>query len=313
MNEDVFEVQEDGILPLHKPRGMTSHDCVVRLRRILRTKRVGHTGTLDPAVSGVLPICINRATKVAEYMSAYNKTYVATVSLGFSTTTEDQTGEVVEKVETSEVQLEDLQAVLERFKGEIEQTPPMYSAVKVKGKRLYEYAREGMTVDRPTRKVSILSLELMNEPHKSEETGNVEFTIRVTCTKGTYIRTLAVDIGKALGFPAHMSSLVRTQSGPFSLDETVTLEELECCSQKEESLKQFLLPMETALSIFPSVTVSDQVEKQILNGTVLEQTKELSNPRTAVYNERGECLAIYIPHPERSGWVKPEKVIKIHK
>ncbi len=306
-------MQEDGILPLHKPRGMTSHDCVVKLRKILKTKRVGHTGTLDPAVSGVLPICINRATKVAEYMSAYNKTYEATVSLGSSTTTEDQTGDIVEKIEMDDIESVKIQKVLESFKGEIEQTPPMYSAVKVKGKRLYEYAREGIQVDRPTRKVTILSLEWLGGPERNKESGDIEFNIRVTCSKGTYIRTLAVDIGRAIGVPAHMSSLVRTQSGPFKLEDTVTFEELEELAGEARSFSEILLPIEKALTIFPSATASEEVEKQILNGTVLEETKELSNPRTAVYNERGECLAIYKPHPERPGWVKPEKVLKIHK
>lgn len=306
-------MQEDGILPLHKPRGMTSHDCVVKLRKILKTKRVGHTGTLDPAVSGVLPICINRATKVAEYMSAYNKTYEATVSLGSSTTTEDQTGDVVEEIEMDEIDSEKIKKVLETFKGEIEQTPPMYSAVKVKGKRLYEYAREGISVERPTRKVTILSLEWLGGLERNPESGNIEFHIRVTCSKGTYIRTLAVDIGRAIGVPAHMSSLIRTQSGPFKLEDTVTFEELEAQAEKERSFSDMLMPIEKALTIFPSAMVSEEVEQQILNGTVLEETKELSNPRTAVYNERGECLAIYKPHPDRPGWVKPEKVLKIHK
>ncbi|MGM7701217.1 tRNA pseudouridine(55) synthase TruB [Pseudalkalibacillus sp. Hm43] len=306
-------MQEDGILPLHKPRGMTSHDCVVKLRKILKTKRVGHTGTLDPAVSGVLPICINRATKVAEYMSAYNKTYEATVSLGSSTTTEDQTGDVVEEIEMDEIDSGKIKKVLESFRGEIEQTPPMYSAVKVKGKRLYEYARVGISVERPTRKVTILSLEWLGGPEKNPESGNIEFNIRVTCSKGTYIRTLAVDIGRAMGVPAHMSSLIRTQSGPFKLEDTVTFEDLEALAEEERSFSEMLMPIEKALTIFPSATVSEEVEKQILNGTVLEETKELSNPRTAVYNERGECLAIYKPHPDRPGWVKPEKVLKIHK
>ncbi|WP_349410541.1 tRNA pseudouridine(55) synthase TruB [Pseudalkalibacillus sp. SCS-8] len=304
-------MKEAGIIPLHKPSGMTSHDCVVRLRRMLKTKRVGHTGTLDPAVSGVLPICINRATKVAEYMSAYNKTYKATVSLGTSTTTEDQTGEVLDQVPVDPSMFQDLDQTLNRFRGEIEQTPPMYSAVKVNGKRLYEYAREGIDVERPTRRVKIHSLELIGSLKKNEETGNIEFPIEVTCSKGTYIRTLAVDIGKAFGVPAHMSSLVRTKSGPFTLEQTVTFEQLEQRIEEKEGLGPYLKPIEMALSLFPSVVVSEETERQILNGALLKETKELSNERTAVYNGRGECLAIYKPHPERPGWVKPEKVLKI--
>ncbi|MCF6137152.1 tRNA pseudouridine(55) synthase TruB [Pseudalkalibacillus berkeleyi] len=304
-------MKEDGILPLHKPRGMTSHDCVAKLRKLLRTKRVGHTGTLDPAVTGVLPICVNRATKVAEYMSAYNKTYEATISIGTSTTTEDQTGEVVEQQNPGNIALADVQKVLESFVGEIEQTPPMFSAVKVKGKRLYEYAREGITIERPSRKVMIHSIELLSDPEYNS-TNHVDFSIRVTCSKGTYIRTLAVDIGKSLGKPAHMSNLTRTKSGPFSLEDSFTFEEIEQHLNDEKPAEELFLPIEQALSIFPAVTVTSEVEQKILNGAVIEETKELSNPRSAVYNERGECLAIYVRHPNRPGWVKPEKVIKIH-
>ncbi len=305
-----MKVTENGIIPLHKQAGMTSHDCVAKLRKMLRTKRVGHTGTLDPAVSGVLPICINRATKVAEYMSAYDKTYEATVSLGTATTTEDQTGDIIESADVGLISTEQVRSVLESFEGEIEQIPPMYSAVKVKGKRLYEYAREGIEVERPSRNVRIIVLELLDNPLRNHNDGNIEFKIRVTCSKGTYIRTLAVDIGKALGYPAHMASLIRTQSGPFTLNEAVTLEQLEQMIMADK-LSDVLMPIQKALKIFPSVTVSDEIEKKILNGSLLEETKELSNPRTAVYNGQGECLAIYIPHPERPGWVKPEKVLKI--
>lgn len=312
MFEDVCMMKEDGILPLHKPKGMTSHDCVAKLRKLLRTKRVGHTGTLDPAVTGVLPICVNRATKVAEYMSAYNKTYEATVSIGTTTTTEDQTGEVVEQQNPGNISLAEVQEVLESFVGEIEQTPPMFSAVKVKGKRLYEYAREGITIERPSRKVMIHSIELLSDPVYNATTNHVDFSIRVACSKGTYIRTLAVDIGRAIGKPAHMSTLTRTESGPFSLEDTFTFEEIEQHLNDDKSAEELFLPIEQALSIFPAVTVTPEVEQKILNGAVIEETKELSNPRSAVYNERGECLAIYVRHPNRPGWVKPEKVIKIH-
>ncbi|WP_261132900.1 tRNA pseudouridine(55) synthase TruB [Bacillus sp. Marseille-Q3570] len=305
-----MKITRDGIIPLHKQAGMTSHDCVVKLRKILQTKRVGHTGTLDPSVSGVLPICINRATKVAEYMSAYDKTYEATVAVGTATTTEDQTGEIIESSRPELFSEDKVQAVLQSFEGEIEQIPPMYSAVKIKGKKLYEYAREGITIERPSRTIRIVQLKLLSPPERNEDDGNVEFKIRVTCSKGTYIRTLAVDIGKALGYPAHMSSLVRTQSGPFSIQDAVTLEELGHVVEAG-NLSDVLLPIEKALSIFPSIEVSGAVEQKILNGSLLEETKELSNPRTAVYNGQGECLAIYIPHPDRQGWVKPEKVLKI--
>ncbi|WLD95385.1 tRNA pseudouridine(55) synthase TruB [Alkalihalobacillus sp. AL-G] len=299
----------DGIIPLFKPAGLTSHDCVARLRKLLGTKKVGHTGTLDPAVTGVLPICINRATKVAEYMSDYNKTYEAVVSLGSSTTTEDQTGEIVDKKVIDNITSAEIEHVLNEFIGTIKQIPPMYSAVKIDGKKLYEYARAGKTVERPARTVEILSLKLLSDPSRVES-GNVTFKIQVSCSKGTYVRTLAVDIGKRLGVPAHMALLVRTQSGPFKLEDTISFDELEEVVN-DGRISEYVLPIEKAVSIFPSTTVSGALEQQVLNGAVLEETKSLSNLRTAVYNEQGECLAIYKPHPKRPGWVKPEKVIKI--
>src|SRR3954465_6689647 len=196
----------EGILPLYKPAGLTSHDCVFRLRKILKTKKVGHTGTLDPDVTGVLPICIGKATKVAEYITDAGKAYLGEVTIGFSTTTEDSSGEVVErKAVNCVVTREEILNVLQSLTGEIEQTPPMYSAVKVGGVRLYEYARKGIEVERPTRVVSIYSIELLDD--RDEYIGEtVSFQFRVSCSKGTYIRTLAVMIGESLGFPAHMSS-----------------------------------------------------------------------------------------------------------
>src|SRR4051794_15877118 len=187
----------EGILPLYKPAGLTSHDCVFRLRKILKTKKVGHTGTLDPDVTGVLPICIGKATKVAEYITDAGKAYEGEVTIGFSTTTEDASGEVVEnKVVDRVISREEILHLFDTFTGEIEQTPPMFSAVKVGGTRLYEYARKGIEVERPTRRVSIYSIELLDD--RKEFIGTtVSFRFRVSCSKGTYIRTLAVMIGES--------------------------------------------------------------------------------------------------------------------
>ncbi len=160
----------DGILILNKPKGFTSHDCVFKVRKILQTKKVGHTGTLDPEVTGVLPICIGRATKVVEFLTAEQKTYVAEVTIGTATTTEDQTGEVVEeKWVDNPIAKEKILSVLQELKGEIDQTPPMYSAVKIKGKKLYEYAREGKVIDRPSRKVTIHDIFLTSDITYEEE------------------------------------------------------------------------------------------------------------------------------------------------
>src|SRR3954471_17617491 len=180
----------EGIIPLYKPKGMTSHDCVFKLRKILKMKRIGHTGTLDPDVTGVLPICIGKATKVAEYITDAGKSYEGEVTLGFSTTTEDASGEKIEekKVERT-ISRKEIIKMLNSFSGEIEQTPPMFSAVKVGGTRLYEYARKGIEVERPTRKVTIYSIELLDDREEfSGET--ISFRFRVSCSKGTYIRTL---------------------------------------------------------------------------------------------------------------------------
>ncbi|MER2237837.1 MAG: tRNA pseudouridine(55) synthase TruB, partial [Psychrobacillus sp.] len=191
----------EGILPLWKEKGMTSHDCVFKLRKILKMKRIGHTGTLDPSVEGVLPICLGQATKVSEYIMNEGKTYVATVTIGSSTTTEDADGDVV-KVDSSEKQfsIDQIKSVLQQLTGQITQTPPMYSAVKVNGKKLYEYAREGKEVERPSRQVTIHYLNILDEDDlfSGQE---ISFQIEIGCSKGTYIRTLAVQIGELLGYP----------------------------------------------------------------------------------------------------------------
>ncbi|RBW70019.1 tRNA pseudouridine(55) synthase TruB [Bacillus taeanensis] len=296
----------EGILPLHKPAGMTSHDCVGKMRRILKLKRIGHTGTLDPSVTGVLPLCIGRATKVAQYMSDYSKTYEAEVTLGTATTTEDADGDVIEKKELNRViHLDELKNVLQSMSGTIEQIPPMYSAVKVNGKRLYEYAFEGKEVERPKRQVTIYEMTLLTDAPLTLQ--NPSFRIRVTCSKGTYIRTLAVDIGEKLGFPAHMSSLIRTKSGPFSLEESLTFEEIENAVEAG-TFSEHLFPTNYAVQHFEKLVVSDEQAVKILNGAVLPLPKLLDALRFSVYNQSNELLAIYQPHPTKVGLMKPEKV-----
>ncbi len=289
-----------------KPAGMTSHDCVVRTRRLFQTKKVGHTGTLDPDVIGVLPICIGKATKVAQYMSDYPKTYEGEVTIGFSTTTEDRSGEIVEEkqVKTAWSQ-EDIQSVLQTFVGEIEQIPPMYSAVKVKGKKLYEYARAGLEVERPVRKVTIFSLKLLGDVIQHEKT--TSFRFQVHCSKGTYVRTLAVDLGKTLGYPAHMSDLQRIASGPFKLEQCISLEQLEEMDVEERYNELF--PLETAISHIPMCKVNRELEIQVKNGSVLPEELVLAQKRFTIYNEDGDCLAIYQQHPTKPGLIKPEKMI----
>ncbi|GAF63669.1 tRNA pseudouridine 5S synthase [Bacillus sp. TS-2] len=301
-------MNESGILSLLKPAGMTSHDCVAKLRKLYQTKKVGHTGTLDPEVTGVLPICIGRATKVAEYMSEYPKEYEAEVTIGFSTTTEDQTGEVVEKknVENSFSE-EELDTVLHSFLGEQIQIPPMFSAVKVKGRRLYDYARKGEQVERPKRTIVIHEIKRIDDIIFDQEKQNLRFRFKVRCSKGTYVRTLAVDMGQKLGYPAHMSKLIRTASGPFSLEDCLSFEEIE----QEELVGRYarLKPLETALSFLASYTVEEELEKKIKNGSVLPKIKMIEENRFTLYNKEGHCLAIYQNHPTEVGYMKPEKMI----
>jgi tRNA pseudouridine55 synthase len=300
----------NGILPLLKDVGMTSHDCVHELRKILHFRKIGHTGTLDPDVSGVLPICLGNATKVVQYMHDYPKTYIAQVTLGYSTTTEDRSGDIVsEKKVDFEISFEVLKQVLEQFIGPINQTPPMYSAVKVNGKRLYEYARAGIEVERPTRSIIIYDIELLSDKILYGE-GQASFKIKVKCGKGTYIRTLAVDIGKTLGYPAHMSHLIRTAAGPFSMEECITLDEVRELYSKDK-LNEKLYPIEKALALMPKYAVDSETENRILNGAVLPFPKEMEETRFSVYNEQGECIAIYIKHPNKPHLMKPEKLLKI--
>ncbi|WHY79353.1 tRNA pseudouridine(55) synthase TruB [Neobacillus sp. WH10] len=301
----------EGILPLFKPAGLTSHDCIFKLRKILKTKKVGHTGTLDPDVTGVLPICIGKATKVAEYITDAGKAYVGEVTVGFSTTTEDASGDVVEKKAVDRIiSREEIMKVLHSLTGEIEQTPPMYSAVKVGGVRLYEYARKGIEVERPTRKVTIYSIEMLDD--RDQFQGEViSFRFKVSCSKGTYIRTLAVMIGELLGFPAHMSSLQRVQSAAFTLDDCLTFEEIEK-HMEAGTISSVLRPLESALSHLPKLLINDKVAEKVKNGALLEIPEHLktSNGPIIAETEDGLALAIYSKHPNKPGLLKPVKVLR---
>jgi tRNA pseudouridine55 synthase len=300
----------DGILLLHKPVGVTSHDCVLKVRKLLKIKKVGHTGTLDPDVSGVLPICIGKATKIVELLTGTNKTYEGEVTLGFSTTTEDASGEIVEEKKVDRpIQRNEIERVFQQLTGEIEQTPPMYSAVKVNGKKLYEYARAGIEVERPTRIVTIHELTLLDD--REIFTGDtVSFRFRVTCSKGTYVRTLAVTIGEMLGFPAHMSHLIRTASGLFTLDQCLTFAEVEE-KLKNNELAAALVSIEQALSHLPKYQINGKVAEKVKNGAVLPAPNELKDAKDPmlVVSEQNKALALYIKHPEKPHLIKPLKVL----
>ncbi|MEI5906222.1 tRNA pseudouridine(55) synthase TruB [Bacillus spongiae] len=299
----------NGILPLWKPKGMTSHDCVFKVRKILKMKKVGHTGTLDPDVTGVLPICLGRATKVAEYITDAGKVYEGEVTIGWSTTTEDSSGETVDKKTVNRsIKRDEVLAVLKNLTGEILQTPPMFSAVKVNGKRLYEYARQGIEVERPSRKVTIHSLELLDD-RQCFEGESITFAFRAACSKGTYIRTLAVEIGEQLGYPAHMSKLVRTSAANISSDMCITLQDLED-KMKMGDLKENILPIEYGISYLPNLVISDTLAEKVKNGALLTIPDAWpSSDAKVVFYHDNKAIAIYQNHPTKSGLIKPIKVL----
>lgn len=296
-----------GILPLWKERGMTSHDCVFKVRNILKMKKVGHTGTLDPSVNGVLPICLGNATRIAEYITDSGKTYEAVISIGRSTTTEDAEGEMVlEDTTFKSFSKQQILAVFEQLTGRITQTPPMFSAVKVNGRRLYEYARAGQTVERPSREVMIYGIELVEEQDVFEgET--VTFKVRIRCGKGTYIRTLAVQMGDILGYPAHMELLTRTVSGTYTVEECVTLEQLKAYMEAE-TVEEIIRPIESALDEYPSEEVPPEHAVHFQNGLVFPVHPRLVEAEKMVFTNGGKAVAVYVKHPTKDGLMKPEKI-----
>ncbi len=247
----------NGIIVINKPQDWTSHDCVAVMRRATGIKRIGHTGTLDPMATGVLPICIGTATRIMEYMDLDWKTYRATLKLGIETDTEDIWGEVISEKSTEGISKEQIVQVVNSFIGEIEQIPPKYSALKVNGKKLYEYARAGQEVKIKSRKITVKEI-IINDISGD----NVDLTI--TCSKGTYIRTICSDIGKKLGCGATMSSLVRTASGIFKLKDAIEIEDIKKMS-KEEILDR-LIDTDVPLVHFGKINLDAKKAKDFVNG-----------------------------------------------
>lgn len=275
-----------GIINIYKEKGFTSHDVVAKARGILKQKKIGHTGTLDPDAVGVLPLCVGKATKVVNYLTDANKCYEAEVILGQTTTTEDASGEVLETQEVNVTQ-EQVEEVIKTFIGKYIQTPPMYSAIKVNGVRLYELARQGIVIDRPSREVTIYDCKII-EPLQ----GN-RFKIRVHCSKGTYIRTLCTDIGRKLQCGAHMGSLIRTQVGQYHIEDSITLKELEAIG----NIETVLWSIESVFEHYPSVVVQESYNKALYNGNPLpldaiKGVKEGLNT-LRVYNKDQEFIGIY--------------------
>ena len=243
-----------GFLNVYKPKGKTSHDVVAILRRVTKIKQIGHTGTLDPSAEGVLPICIGKATRLIEYLGD-DKAYIGTAQLGKSTTTYDIEGEGV-NFSDKNVTRKELEKALESFRGEIEQLPPIYSAIKVDGKKLYEYAREGKDVEIKPRRVNIYKLEILNFDEKNQ---TVELYIE--CSKGTYIRSIANDLGEKLGTYAHLSKLVRVKAGSFKLENSIKLENLDSAEKVEEHLETPLKHLE-----YPTYELNQEEKEKISHG-----------------------------------------------
>ena len=254
----------NGSLIIDKPDGWTSMDVCAKLRGMFREKRVGHAGTLDPMATGVLPVFIGRATRAVEFAADGEKEYVAGLKLGIVTNTQDTTGEVVEQ-RTVTVTRADAEAILPQFMGEIEQIPPMYSAIKIDGKKLYELARKGKEVERKPRQVTISKLELLAEPPFGWETEENTLWLRVGCSKGTYIRTLCHDIGQKLGCGGAMSALRRTMACGFAAGETVRLETVQQMAN-EGRAEELLRPVDSLFAHLPALTVTGKNEGKVRNG-----------------------------------------------
>lgn len=286
----------NGIIPLHKERGMTSFDCVAKLRHILQTKRVGHSGTLDPNVDGVLPICVGTATKVVPYLMASGKVYRGKVTLGVATTTEDLDGdEVARQPLSTPFTAAAVAEAAQTLTDTIQQTPPMYSAVKVHGRRLYEYARAGETVERPTRTVTVDYFTLTGAGDFDASTGTQTIAFEIGCSKGTYVRTLAVDLGRKLGVPAVMATLTRLKSGGFTLDQAVTLDQVAAAVEADD-LASILRPIDYALRAYPHVALSAKLWQLVKNGVFLSAQEVAQATPTKVpvlaltYENETKCL-----------------------
>lgn len=300
----------NGIINVYKEKGYTSFDVVAKLRGILKQKKIGHTGTLDPDAVGVLPVCLGSATKLCDMLTDKKKEYIAELVLGKETDTQDITGHILKETEVTCSEEEAVNAILS-FIGDYDQLPPMYSAIKVDGKRLYELARQGKEVQRKTRPVTFYEIEILK----------MEFPfvrIRVLCSKGTYIRTLCHDIGQKLGCGAVMTSLERTRSGQFTKENAYTLEQIEKI-RDEGSLDSIIIPVDSVFSELPRLIVTGETQNKILNGNLIciNECKKLGlsdcfseGNKIRVYKENDNTcnfIAVYQYNKEKKGMV-PDKM-----
>ncbi len=308
----------DGILIIDKPADWTSHDIVGKLRKILKTKRIGHTGTLDPFATGVLVMLVGKATRIAQFLDKDVKEYEAVVQFGFETDTGDRTGSPKSQVQSPKsVSVEDVEKVLPEFLGEIEQTPPMFSAKKIEGKKLYELARKGIEIERKPVKVTIFELEILPQKTDSEiekakdglGLGAWDLGLKVSCSAGTYIRTLAEDIGRKIGTGAHLAELRRTRAGKFDLSKAVSIEELEKIVS-ENRLAEIIISMSEAISHLPEISLSEDEITKTRNGLKLRK-KDFNaddNQPVRLTDVRGNLVAVGF-YNERENFVQPKIVL----
>lgn len=293
----------DGILNINKPIGMTSQDVTAAIRRLIKQKRVGHAGTLDPMASGVLPICVGQATRVADYLSESGKAYEAVIVFGAVTDTYDTEGQIVRTGDASSLTLEQIAGVLPRFLGPQMQTPPLYSAIKIQGQPAYKRVRAGQDITLEPRPITItrLTISAWESPR---------LKLIVECSKGTYIRSLAFDLGEALGCGAYLGGLVRTRSGPFTLPDSITLDE---CAEAVNTgtLSTHIFPPDIALRAYPAITLDGPTAARVLHGTPFEAAPEITSDRAPtlarVYAPGDRFIAIAEWDEDRQLW-QPKKV-----
>lgn len=293
-----------GIINVYKEKGYTSHDVVAKLRGIVGQKKIGHTGTLDPDATGVLPVCLGKATKVCDMLTDKDKVYEAVLLLGMETDTQDVTGSVIQTLSDFVYDEEEVRACILGFIGEYMQVPPMYSALKVNGKKLYELAREGVEVERQARRVLIHDIQIL-------EMRFPKVRMRISCSKGTYIRTLCHDIGQKLGCGGCMEELVRTKVGAFQIEDAMKLEEIERW-KKEERLKDCLIPVDAMFSMYRKVNLSPEGDMLVFNGNpfftshIRETDTWQDEEQVRVYDSNGRFLAVYC-------YKKSEKRFRVRK
>lgn len=291
-----------GIVPLLKPAGMTSNDCVIAARKIFGQRQIGHSGTLDPAVVGVLPLCLGNATKIVNYLMASGKVYRGQLILGMASETEDLEGKIIERKELARpFSVEEINAAMASLTGTITQIPPMYSAVKVNGKRLYEYARANEEVTRPKRQVEVRQFIQLQPPVYDEQRKVQTVSFQVACGKGTYVRTLAVDLGKKLGVPALMSKLIRTKAAGFEIVDAVSLDKLTELKQQNQ-LVAAIKPISVALQKYPRQVLRLNQWQRVKNGAFLAENEIMLRPlpEQIVFCYQNKVRCIYQHNPQKN-------------